>query len=260
MKYYFQEIPRSRIATFDVFSVGLSRHHVSALLELDVTDGREKLKALKRTGKKASFNAWIIKMISKALEQHREATGFIINKRKLMIFIDINVSIMVEKELDGNKVPLPLVIEKTNEKNIEEITREIEDARNQVLSGKDIVLQKRSAKYERFYYHLPGFLRRMVWRFILNHPEFAFKKMGNVIITSPGMAGKINGWFIHRSIHPVSFGIGSVMKKPLVIDDEIRIREVLNMTVLLDHDVIDGAPMVRFMNDLTRLIEKGDEL
>ena len=260
MKYNYHKIPQTRIASFDVFSVGLLKHHVSALLEFDVTDGRERLKVLKKAGKKVSFNAWLIKVISKALEQHREATGYIFNKRKLMIFDDINISIMVEKELEGKKVPIPLVIEKANEKNIEEITQEIEDAKKRVLSDKDIVLQKRSAKYERLYYHLPGFLRRMVWRLILNHPKIAFKKMGNVIITSPGMMGKINGWFIQKSIHPVSFGMGSVIKKPVVIDDEIRIREILNMTILLDHDALDGAPMVRFMNDLTRLIGKGDEL
>jgi pyruvate/2-oxoglutarate dehydrogenase complex dihydrolipoamide acyltransferase (E2) component len=28
------------------------------------------------------------------------------------------------------------------------------------------------------------------------------------------------------------------------------------MTILFDHNVIDGAPMVRFINDLTNNIEK----
>jgi len=258
--FNYHKIPQSRIATFDVYSIGMLKHHVSALLEFDVTDSREKLRALKRAGKKVSFNAWIIKVISKALEQHPEATGYIHSKKKLIIFNDINISIMVEKEWDGRKVPIPLVIEKTNEKDVEEIAREIEDARNQELSGKDIVLQKRSGMYERMYYFLPAFTRKMIWRFIMNHPKIAFRKMGNAVITSPGMMGQLSGWFIHKSIHPVSFGIGSVIKKPVVIDDEIRIREILNMTVLLDHDVIDGAPMVRFINDLTKYIEKGDGL
>lgn len=82
--------------------------------------------------------------------------------------------------------------------------------------------------------------------------------MGNTAVTSVGMMGRINGWFIHKSVHPVSFGIGSVLKKPVVIDNEIKIREILNMTILVDHDVIDGAPMVRFLNDLTRSIETGE--
>ncbi|MDZ7635784.1 MAG: 2-oxo acid dehydrogenase subunit E2 [Bacteroidales bacterium] len=71
------------------------------------------------------------------------------------------------------------------------------------------------------------------------------------------MMGKVNGWFIHRSVHPVSFGIGSVIKKPVAIDNEIKIREILNMTILIDHDLVDGAPMVRMLKDLTKYIETG---
>ena len=82
--------------------------------------------------------------------------------------------------------------------------------------------------------------------------------MGSVAVTSVGMMGSINGWFIHKAVHPVSFGIGSILKKPVVYENEIRIREILNMTILVDHDVIDGAPMVRFLNDLTKCIENGE--
>ena len=32
------------------------------------------------------------------------------------------------------------------------------------------------------------------------------------------------------------------------------------MTILVDHDVIDGAPMVRFLNKLTRSIESGESM
>ena len=82
--------------------------------------------------------------------------------------------------------------------------------------------------------------------------------MGNAAVTSVGMMGRINGWFIHKSVHPISFGIGSVIKKPVVVDNEIKIREILNVTILVDHDVIDGAPMVRFLNDLTKSVETGE--
>jgi pyruvate/2-oxoglutarate dehydrogenase complex dihydrolipoamide acyltransferase (E2) component len=260
LRYSYQKIPRSRIATFDVFSIGLSKHHVSALLEFDVTYSREKLKDLKEKGTRVSFNAWIIKVISKALEQHREASAFLYNKRKLIIFNDINVSIVVEKKINDQKVPIPLVIEKTNEKSVKEITQEIEKSKNQIISSKDIVLNNQPKVYERLYYILPGMIRRSIWRLMLRHPKVVYKKMGNVVVTSLGMMGKINGWFINKSVHPISFGIGSIIKKPVVIDDKIQIREILNMTILFDHDAIDGAPFVRFLKDLVRSIENGDEL
>ena len=256
--FSFKRIPQSRIATFDIFSVGLLKHHVSALLEFDVTESRNRLRELRKSGVNVSFNAWIIKVISSILQKHPEASAYLYNKQKLILFNDINISILVEKKIHGLKVPIPVVIEKTNQKSALEISAEIENAKNQELSDNDIVINKKSDFAERLYYHMPGFLRRAIWKIMLGNPKIAYKKMGNAVITSVGMMGKINGWFIQKSVHPISFGIGSVLKKAVVINDEIKIREILNMTILADHDVIDGAPMVRFLNELTKSVESGE--
>lgn len=251
-------IPQSRIATFDTFSIGIQKHHVSALLEFDVTESRKRLQDLRKKGTNVSFNAWIIKVISSVLKKYPESSAFLYNKKKLIIFDDINISIIVEKKVDNKRVPIPVVIKKTNEKSAVEITREIENAKKQELSNNDIVINKKTTLSERLYYNMPGFIRRTVWRVMLRNPKIAYKKMGNALITSIGMIGKINGWFIHKSVHPISFGIGSILKKPIIIDNEIKIREILNVTILVDHDVIDGAPMVRLLNDLTKYIETGE--
>ncbi len=253
-------IPQSRIATFDVMAIGQARHHVSALLEFDVTDSRSKLRELKRKGEKVSFNAWLLKVIARTLAQHPEAAAFLRDKKTLIAFNDINISILVEKMVGDKKVPIPLVIKKANEKSVTAITSEIEEGRSQSISEKDLVLNRQSRFYERLYYHLPGFIRRTIWRMILSHPAIAYKNMGNAVITSLGMMGRINGWFIHNTVHPISFGVGSVLKKPVVINDKIEVREILNMTILFDHDIIDGAQMVRLVNSLTRSIENGEGL
>jgi pyruvate/2-oxoglutarate dehydrogenase complex dihydrolipoamide acyltransferase (E2) component len=256
--FVFNRIPESRIATFDILSIGLQKHHISALLEFDVTESRKKLHNLRKSGVKVSFNVWIIKVISSILQKHPEASAYVYNKKKLILFNDINISVLVEKKIGGKKVPIPVVIEKTNQKSVLEIAMELEAAGNRELSDRDIVINKRSNLSERLYYHMPGFLRRAAWKFMLRNPEIAYKKMGNAVITSVGTIGKINGWFIQKSVHPISFGIGSVLKKAVVAENEIKIREILNMTILVDHDVIDGAPMVRFLNDLTKSIETGE--
>lgn len=258
--YYIKSIPLSRIATFDTLSIGILKHHVSALLEFDVTESRSKLHLLRRAGNKVSFNGWIIKVISSVLREHPEASGFLYGKKKLIIFNDINISFLVEKKINDTRVPIPLIIEKADQKSALEITGEIESAKVVSLAGSDIVLNKKPSVAEKIYYRMPGFIRRSIWKIMLGNPRFAYKKMGNAVITSLGMIGNINGWFIHKSVHPISFGIGSVIKKPVVIENEIKIREILNMTILVDHDVIDGAQMVRFLSDLTKCIEKGEFL
>ncbi|MBN1183661.1 MAG: 2-oxo acid dehydrogenase subunit E2 [Bacteroidales bacterium] len=258
--YRFQNIVRSRIATFDIFDIGLHKHHINAMLEFDVTDSRAKLRDLRKKGTTISFNAWLIKVIGSVLQKHPEAAAYFYNKKRLIIFDEINVSMIIEKKIGDSKVPIPLVIERANEKTAEEITQEIENAKSQQLKPDDVVLKKQSTAYQRLYYHLPGFVRRLFWKLLLRNPKSAYKTMGNVAVTSVGMMGKINGWFIHKSVHPISFGVGSILKKTVVIDNEIKIREILNMTILIDHDVIDGAPMVRFLDDLTNYLETGKEI
>jgi len=230
------------------------------MLEFDVTESRLKLRDLRKKGITISFNAWLIKVIGSVLQKHPEAAAYLYNKKKLIIFSNINVSLLVEKKISNTKVPIPIVIEKVNEKTALEITQEIEQAKSQELQANDIVLKKQSTSSERLYYYLPGFFRRLFWKILLKRPKSAFNTMGNVAITSVGMMGKINGWFIHKSVHPISFGVGSILKKPVVFKNEVKIREILNMTILVDHDVIDGAPMVRFLDDLTDYIESGKEI
>jgi len=199
-------------------------------------------------------------VISYTIKDYEHVAAYLKGKRKVIIFNNINVSIVVEKNLNGQKVPIPLIIEKANERSVESITKQINNARDKVLTDNDIVLHSRSSQLERFYYLLPGVIRRFFWRYLLKHPHLAFNKMGNVAITSIGMMGNVKGWFIPTSVHPICFGISKLTKIPVVVDEKIEIREILNMTILLDHDVIDGAPMARFISDLSDNIEKGIEL
>ncbi len=247
----------SRIATIDVCETGRKKHHIAAMIELDVTDARSKIRQYRRTQGKISFTAWLIKAISLTVAGHQIAAAFLKRKRRLMIFDDINISMAVEKEVNGERVPIPLIIEKAQHASAESITRQISEARDCNITGKDIVLQRNTGRMEKIYYHLPGFLRRLVWKIILKHPRMAYGKMGNVAFTSIGMMGNVKGWFIPLSVHPLCFGVGTINKKPAVVNNQIVIRELLSMTILLDHDVIDGAQMARFINELTQNIEGG---
>ena len=94
----YQKIPRSRIATFDTFSVALNKHHIHAILEFDVTESRAKLRDLRKKGINVSFNAWLIKVIGIVLYKFPEAAAYLYNKKRLIIFENINVSLIVEKK------------------------------------------------------------------------------------------------------------------------------------------------------------------
>jgi pyruvate/2-oxoglutarate dehydrogenase complex dihydrolipoamide acyltransferase (E2) component len=260
MVYYkVKSFPRSRIATNDICTLGVRKHHIAALLEIDVTEIRKKLRGYKEESRNISFTAWLLRVICVTVMEQRDVAAFMAGKQKVMVFENINVSLLIEKDIEGEKVPIPLMIENANERSAAEIGDLINVAKNIKLSAREIVLHKKTGKLAGLYYLLPGGLRRFFWKYLLRHPRMAIGKMGNVAITSVGMLGKVNGWFIPISVHPLCFGIGGILKKALVIDDEIVIREVLNMTVLLDHDVVDGGLMTRFVKRLTENIENAIE-
>ena len=251
--------PKTRIATLDVCEIGRKKHHMKALLELDVTDTRKLIKTYRNNTKsKFSFIGWLIKTISKTIEENPQIHAFLKTKRKTYIFDDIDISLAIEREYDGELVPLPYIIRKTNKKDFIEISNEIDKAKTKTISKEDVVLgQRKNRILTDLYYFLPSIFRRTFWKYLLKNPTLAQRNMGSVMVTSLGMLGKINGWFIYTSIHPISFGISSIIKKPVVVEERIEIREILNLTVLMDHDVIDGAPMARFIKKLAENTENG---
>jgi pyruvate/2-oxoglutarate dehydrogenase complex dihydrolipoamide acyltransferase (E2) component len=254
--------PASRLATIDIGVAAFRKHHIRALFELDVTEARIKIAKLEKSEEKISFNAWLIKCISEAITRYPLIHGVRSGKRKAIVFDDVDVSIMVERELKGEKVPLPFVVRRANRKSSAEISREIEAAKKQNIAGEEnyVLGDSKSRLLMKIYYLLPGFLRSLTWRAILKNPKVLKEQMGTVMITSVGMIGELRGWIIPVSVHPLCFAVGSIVKKPGVVNDQIEIRESLYLTALVDHDVIDGAPAVRAMTHLKELVESGYDL
>jgi len=178
-------------------------------------------------------------------------------KKKLYRFDDVDISITVEKTIKGEKVPLPVIIRKTNEKTVEEITREIRDAQAEAVDEDILLGVKKEEKFKRIFTSLPKFIRNITyWRFGRN-PLLLKDFAGTISLTSVGMFGDLTGWAIPIGVQPLMFSLGAITKKPSVIEDKIEIREILHTTILFDHDIIDGAPAARFSAKLKVLIEEG---
>lgn len=102
-----KRFPKSRIATNDVCAVGLKKHHIASLLEIDVTDSREKIRIHKRNKEQISFTAWLIKVISTTIKEHEEIASYLKGKRKLVIFNDIN-SLCILNNIDLKVINIPV--------------------------------------------------------------------------------------------------------------------------------------------------------
>lgn len=143
-EYKIQKFPKTRVATIDVCEIGQHKHHITAMIEIDVTESREKIRKYNNEVNKISFTAWLIKVISITIKDFERVASYLRGNNKLIIFSAINISLVVEKEVSGQKGPIPLIIEKANERSIESISKQIRDAKEDEFTDKDVVFERES--------------------------------------------------------------------------------------------------------------------
>lgn len=73
-------------------------------------------------------------------------------------------------------------------------------------------------------------------------------------VTNYGSIGGLFGIPIINYPESVILGLGRIVKKPIVKDDEILIAHVLPLSLSYDHRIIDGASGARFLNLLKELL------
>ncbi len=270
--YQERKFPAFRNPTIDVLEHGRKKHHIPLLLEIDITEARTYLRQIKaESGQIISFTAWVMACVGRAVSEHKHVHALRKGRRRLILFDDVDISVLVERAVSSNgrtqTLPMPTIIRKTNEKSVQAIHNEIRAAQETPLATDEVQIGGgRRVAATRLFARLPRFLRDLiVWRRLARDPFLAKKMMGTVVITSAGDAGKSGGsaWGIPMGIHPLIVAVGGIARKPGVVGEAIAIREVLSLTVLFDHDVTDGAPVARFVQTLKALLEMGyglDEL
>ncbi|MFW9923810.1 MAG: 2-oxo acid dehydrogenase subunit E2, partial [Candidatus Thorarchaeota archaeon] len=152
------------------------------------------------------------------------------------------------------KVPLAYIIRNAGEKNLSDINSEIQlvkSNRNKLYLDMEKTIDKLMK--------VPSWLRKKVIEMkYRTDPNFRKENAGTVCITSIGayFSGR-SGWGIPLSSNPLYVILGGIEEKPVSRNKEIVIREMLNTTIVFDHDVVDGAPAVQFVKYFGKLIEEG---
>jgi hypothetical protein len=117
------------------------------------------------------------------------------------------------------------------------------------------------APWLRFAMTLPGPLPKLfgaLLRTLMRRdPRISVAQMGTVGITAVGMFGRGSFWGLTPPMHSLFLIVGSIARKPAVVNGRIEPREILNLTIAFDHDIVDGAPAARFGRRLVELIESG---
>jgi pyruvate dehydrogenase E2 component (dihydrolipoamide acetyltransferase) len=78
-------------------------------------------------------------------------------------------------------------------------------------------------------------------------------------ITNPGVFGGLFGLPVINQPNVAILGLGTIEKRPVVIDDAIAIRSMVYLTLSYDHRIVDGAVAHQFMGKVKHTLENWTE-
>ena len=79
---------------------------------------------------------------------------------------------------------------------------------------------------------------------------------GTFTITNPGGLGAVFGLPIINQPQVAILGVGSLEKRPVVVNDAIAIRPIAYLTLGFDHRLIDGVVADQFVGHIKRGLEQ----
>ena len=216
-------VMRRKIAEHMIVSRRTSAH-VYSVFEVNysrVDDIRKTRKAeYEQRGVKLTFTSFIAKVAIDCLRRHKVINASI-DGDNVVYRREINLGIAVALDA-GLIVP---VVKHADELNILGLSRSIADVADRARSKK------------------------------LNPDEV---HGGTFTITNPGNFGAQFGLPIINQPQVAILGVGTIEKRPVVIDDMIGIRLMGYLTLGYDHRLVDGAVADQFMADVKKGIETFD--
>ncbi|STY43150.1 Dihydrolipoyllysine-residue acetyltransferase component of pyruvate dehydrogenase complex [Listeria grayi] len=200
--------------------------HAWMMVEADATSlvrYRDKIKAgfKKEEGYNITYFAFFIKAVAQALKEFPELNSTWAGE-KIIQRKAINISIAVATE-DLLYVP---VIKHADEKSIKGIAREVTELANKARSGK---LTSSDMEGGTFTVNSTGSFGSIQSMGIINHPQAAILQ------------------------------VESIVKRPVIIDEMIAVRDMVNLCLSIDHRILDGLIAGKFLQAVKANIEKISE-
>lgn len=231
-------------------SVTRKKNAIHGITEVDVTIPRGMIKRhFESMGEKLSFTGYIVTCFAQVIRQHPQCNSFIKGNRLIMLD-DVCVSVLIEREFDGEMVPEPVGITNAQDKTYRQISNELRAAKESMSKSLGGLSNMRWIRF------IPGFLLKTFVRIADKNLKLA-KKYGKIAVTAVGMFSKEPVWFIPHGGATVMLTVGSIINRVVEYEGELVSREHLCLTVTFDHDIVDGAPAARFMNQFVETVKSG---
>lgn len=245
-------IPKARQAVKDFLDLAHGKNFAHGMTEVDVTDVLVALNNRKQAGLDShSLVAHTIWALGRALAEHLPLQG-IPSGKELVVFEDVDVATMVEKDLPGGgSVPYPYILRGAQRKTYEEIVADLSLAKSYDLEA------AKKAKPTTRLEGLPQSLRLWIMKRALKDPNKYKAALGTVALSTLGMMMRERRWWpVPIGPHAISIATGATFQR----NDADGIKDILCVSLRFDHDLMDGAPITRFGASFVQHLENHQHL
>ena len=248
--------PRLRNFILDIMREGRKKNTINLILETDVQIIKEHLSRYKIvTGEIVSLTSYIAKSFACTIQQDLSIQAYRQGKSKLIVFDEIDLSVMVEREIDEEKIPVVQIIRNANNKSASQIHGELQKAKLTPLGAEGPL-----SAMDKLFFEMPTLIRRLVWKYIRYDPYLFKQVVGTVGITSMGMFSVGQSVVFPITPMTLTLSIGSIGKQVVLVDEKAIEREIIWLNLGADHDIIDGAPLMRFADRFKIILANGSAL
>lgn len=251
-----QLVPYRRLLD-DGLRLSRSKHNLHVIGSCDISKFTEfSRQCVANKQRPPSLVAYFARCVGVVLAENPERMASLY-KDKLFVPRHVNIVLTVVTGAGGDEgIPLLMPFERVDEKNLAEISREMTDAirslRRRAVSG------ERGYQLAMKFASLPNWMRRGIYGVSSVVPKWRrsmAKHLSSVFITSiTQFSDGRGGWGFPITPYSLGFTIGGLSKRPWVVDDEVVVRECLDVTITVDHIITDGG------NACILATKLGDEL
>jgi pyruvate/2-oxoglutarate dehydrogenase complex dihydrolipoamide acyltransferase (E2) component len=225
------------------------RHTVPmhGLLALDVSTAIELLEAHEPP---LSFTAFVVAAVGRAVARHPEVHAYRDWRGRLVIHRHVDVSTIVEITTPQGPFPLVHTLRDADIRDVASLSAELRHVKDTPFERE----HRASSRLVPLAVRVPGAVRTMYA--VLGRSTRLRQRTGTVTVTAVGMFADGGGHAIAPlTLMSVQVVVGGISERPRVIDGRIEKRKVLDLTVSVDHNVVDGGPAARFGAELRHQIE-----
>jgi hypothetical protein len=248
--------PRLRSFILDLLAEGKRKNITHILFEADIGRIKDRLTSYRlRTGLSVTITSYIAKCFVCAIADDKRMQSYRLGKSRLIAFHDVDLAFLVERQWGGVALPVLCIVRAADRKTVHEINQELQASRKIPLGA-----QGPMSAVETVFFLLPTILRKLFWFYVRRNPYWFKNIAGTVGVASLGMY--TSGGAVGIPITPMTLTlcIGSIEKKLVMQDGQVVERESIHLNVSVDHDIIDGAPHMRFVDRFKKVLLEGNVL